>query len=455
MKIKYQKILSDKTNSMCIQNIEICPIYKSKSIHVYSNFYDDILFRIIPFYKPITKLFFILLFSLTCNAQEISKNPYQIAKESHFDYQSYVKLRDMKSEFYNTSYERDYDELMAVFYSRYGKYKAALTIFDKYWEKSNISIEKLKNIVLVPMSACIDSLIAVNKVIMINETHFNPRFRSIGTSILQSCYENGYRYLAVEALNEDDTLLNHRKYPLLNNTGFYCNEPLFGDFVRQALIMGYKLIPYDAYANSSLSRDELQADNIINRTLDVDSNAKILVYGGMGHICDNDYFYTMGKYFKAHSGINPLTIDFTYFPERYSKNMEGEAQSFFLDIADSMKIREPLFMYDTSRNKYYSIGTDITAILPRTHFSEKGIPDWKLYNDKITYQIKKKIIDKSGIHDGLISARLFSEGYNSVPVDQIEFNSTDEAPSLVLYKGKYLITITDGKLYKRYIIKVN
>jgi hypothetical protein len=368
---------------------------------------------------------------------------------------AYLKLKQMDSLYVNSPLKRNYDEIFSILESRYGKYIESVNRLTMYDTKSRWTMEHFPFIRLIPVSQCLDSLISHNSVIMINEQHFNPIYRVIAHSFLEICYKHGYRYFAVETLNETDVLLNKRKYPLLHKTGFYSDEPVYGDLLRQALKIGYTLIPYDAFPETdSISRDEQQALNIINQTLRKDTSAKILVFGGMGHIFDSKGFQTMGWYFKEHSSIDPLTINFLYFSPRYKKTDEEEAERYFLDIADSLSIQEPFFLYDTIHEKFRGIGTDFIAVIPRTVFINNTIPSWKVFNGKILYTIDKSIWEKYNMEQGLVSAFLLEEKKKGVPIDQIEFQQTDEEVTLVLYKAKYLIQFDDGKKKRTTIVNV-
>lgn len=50
---------------------------------------------------------------------------------------------------------------------------------------------------------------------MINEAHHQLMHRTFTTSLLEGLYAKGYRFLGLEALAYDDTLLNQRGYPVL------------------------------------------------------------------------------------------------------------------------------------------------------------------------------------------------------------------------------------------------
>jgi hypothetical protein len=84
------------------------------------------------------------------------------------------------------------------------------------------------------------------EMIIINEAHHNASHRAFASSLLQGLYDRGYRYLGVETLANDS--LNTTKFANLNS-GFYSKEPEFGNFLYQALKIGFKLFPYDAEGN--------------------------------------------------------------------------------------------------------------------------------------------------------------------------------------------------------------
>jgi len=125
--------------------------------------------------------------------------------------------------------------------------------------------------------------------------------------MLSSLKKNGFKYLAVEALDSrKDSILNINKYPI-KSSGYYTNEPFFGHFIREALQQGYKLVAYDDMGTEN--RDKTQADNI-KKVLDEDPTAKIFVYAGVDHILEKDTNQKrMAEYFTELTGINPLTID--------------------------------------------------------------------------------------------------------------------------------------------------
>jgi hypothetical protein len=127
---------------------------------------------------------------------------------------------------------------------------------------------------------------------------------------------------------------------------------------------------------------------------------------------------------------------------------------YFLDMADSLSIQEPFFLYDTIHERFRGIGTDFIAVIPRTEFINNTIPSWKVFNGKVLYTIDRSTLEKYGMEQGLVSAFLLKEKKKGVPIDQIEFQKTDKEITLVLYKAKYLIQFDDGKKKKTMIKQV-
>ena len=189
----------------------------------------------------------------------------------------------------------------------------------------------------------IKMLSANEKVLMLNEMHWNPKDRIFATKLLQPLKENGYHYLAVEALSLDFVAdLNKRKFPT-KNTGYYTREPFFGLFIRKAIEMGFKLVAYDEFGTEN--REKIQAENL-NKIFIEDPNAKVFVYAGIDHILENNSKNKrMAEHFKELSGINPLTIDQVelmgneksealFFPSGFvpkNKNINSDVDYFFIN----------------------------------------------------------------------------------------------------------------------------
>lgn len=384
------------------------------------------------------------------------KHPSAVAKEDGYSYRSILKLLDMDSIYIGSKFESGYHDWLGILYSRFGRYKDArheAEAVGAMFVNPMRFASNFKDAKAIPLSDVMDSIIENNRVIMMNEMHFNPISRAFVISWLKKCYQNGYRYLAAETLRASDSLLNQRCTVLLGETGWYSDEPVFGDLFRTALNMGYTLVPYEG-DGFGVDREVNQAKNLVTNILEKDPEAKFLLLGGFGHIADRNGWYSMGRYFKEQSGIDPFTINcIMTFDDPYGET--DSLQTVYYDLIDNMPVREPIFLYDTVKHIYpCTAGMDVTCCLPRTRFIEDNIPDWKVYNGKVLYTIDRRFIKKNGFPEGCVSAFLKSEGEQCVPVKQYMYGKDEKEFKLALYKGEYLLRFDDGKEYKYATITV-
>jgi hypothetical protein len=149
------------------------------------------------------------------------------------------------------------------------------------------------------------------RIVMINEAHDRVQPRAFILSLLSGLKAKGFTHLAMETLsasNFNDVTMN---------TGYYTSEPMFAEIVREALRLGFTLVPYEdskAIQHSNAEREIAQAENLTNALKAAPSNAKFLVIAGYSHIAEdipNDFYITMAMQVKKISGINPFTIDQT------------------------------------------------------------------------------------------------------------------------------------------------
>ena len=169
------------------------------------------------------------------------------------------------------------------------------------------------------------------KVIMINESHYDWRHRYFVTLLLDSLFKKGFKYLCMEALNNEDSI-NKRKFAT-SDDGFYFKEPFMANLARTALKIGYKLIEYEDTTgnleeklfNSPVDKREYyQALNLYEH-YQKDTAAKWLVYAGYSHI--NKLMFsetepsTMAKYFYQFSHVNPYSINQTTYCDIFSNKV--------------------------------------------------------------------------------------------------------------------------------------
>jgi hypothetical protein len=116
--------------------------------------------------------------------------------------------------------------------------------FDKVYPGGQVQPADLAGLGPEDAVAAITALASHRRVVMIIEAHHAPQHRLMTLLLLQSLKREGYGYFAAETLDKSDDRLQSRGYPTLA-TGFYTAEPLYGDVVRTALRLGYRVMPYE------------------------------------------------------------------------------------------------------------------------------------------------------------------------------------------------------------------
>ncbi|NEU07268.1 hypothetical protein GZH53_02985 [Flavihumibacter sp. R14] len=277
--------------------------------------------------------------------------------------------------------------------------------------------------------------------LLINEAHYSSQNRAFTSRLLKPLWDKGYRYLALEALEHADTTLLTRRYPLIK-TGYYLRDPVFGNMVREAIQLGYKLIPYETKSSgqNSTLRDRDQALNIYNNTLKADPHGKVVIHAGYSHIAEegSDSYTPMGAQLKVMAGQDILTIDQITMMERSDPL---KLHPYFKYVTDSMKPKaEVVFKYneDILVDPIKMTSIDMQVYHPLTSYI-KGRPDWLLKTGAKLYDLPDEYRQYRGY---LLQAFKYGEAESAVPVDQIII---DAEKALVLKPGNYVLKLTDRK----------
>ncbi len=222
---------------------------------------------------------------------------------------------------------------------------------------------------------------SAGQVVMVNEAHHDAASRLLTLELLPRLYAQGYRYFAAEAFAADSVLAAQPGYPT-PAMGPYVGEPVFGAIVREALRLGYTLVPYEIEDEErggddpQARRDSMQAVHLAVRTVERDPAARVLVHAGFGHIYEapDEYWRPMAAYFRERTGIDPLTVDqievsegsvpaFESAAYRGALPLLGDAPSVLLDSADAplrLGVDAPI---------------DLIVVRPRTVYAD-GRPTW-------------------------------------------------------------------------------
>lgn len=279
--------------------------------------------------------------------------------------------------------------------------------------------------------------------LLINEGHFNGQNRMLTRKMLRPLWEKGYRYLALETLSYGDESLMERGYPL-SDTGYYSKESTFGNLIREALEIGYDLIPYESQYNfngTSTERDEEQAKNLIAQTIDKDAVGKVLVHVGYSHLFEyaSDEYIPLGAFLKQMTGDDILTVDQEKMVDLLQHNHPYYSQAIenFSFSEPSIFVRDEKILIDPAN----VVGVDIQVFHPKYEKIDER-PKWMILDNTFSYKLPEEFLRYEGYQ---LQARFDHEDERAVPVDQFVIQKNRSA---ILPKGKYRIDVFNCEGYR-------
>ena len=233
-----------------------------------------------------------------------------------------------------------------------------------------------------------------NQVVMFNEAHFDPQHRLVITHLLEKLFQNGFRFLALEALWEDEKVINERGF-VIQSSGFYTKEPAMANLIRQAHNLGFYIIGYDDFSGE---REKKQAQNLFEKTIEKDKTAKVLVLAGFGHISEKKSTKKnmMASEFESLTGINPLTIDQVEYMNMTKTNwlsiVDTTVSKGFIDV--DIKIANSFYNFPQDRKEIkYTFSDSIKTELNIQRTEYKGslkvynLEEWEITKQAVPYQV--------------------------------------------------------------------
>lgn len=296
------------------------------------------------------------------------------------------------------------------------------------------------------------------RVVMVNEAHHVPQGRVLTLELLRGLYDQGFRYLAVEAVGLGaGEALAAAGHPTLA-TGTYTREPVFGDLLRQAVGMGWAVVPYDAYPvgcrptpddpnRCGTLRDSMAAEAIAAATFDRDPDARVLVHAGYSHVVKVPRpggTQWLGAWL-ARRGLDPLSVDQTEMRERGSP--EAEPAEFARADALGWLAGGPVVLRTADGGWYRSAAegfgsVDMQVFTPRAGVVA-GRADW-LFGRAGRRAVPLAGLLPAPLPDGggpfLVQAFVAGEPEDAVPHDQVVVRG-GTTPALALRPGRYRIVV--------------
>ena len=385
----------------------------------------------------------------------------------HYLFPLYHALKD-STKFKQIYSDKGYFDELSQFFAFVGDYQTALhyllrsydTVDDATRRKIYKMAEGAKDIEHVDARRYLSFAARSTRVIMINESWSKPLHRAFTISILADLYRQGYRYLAMEMLNN---FSNHDLTKVNMHTGYYCAEPVAAELARTALGLGYTLVSYEDTAadrHTPEQRDSVQAANLA-KIFEADTSAKMLVHASYAHISKKkgaDGYIPMGLRFQKITGIVPLTVDQTDMSEE-SNFAYGRAwyqaymQKYTLKTASVALINNQAV--NVTNNDLY----DLSVIHPPSMYQE-GRPTWLTLGGLRRAMYVKPPVTNAFMVQAYYQDEILGNGgkpWQLIPADQSYYQGVKKIFLLYLKKGKYQLVFRDidYKIQKTLDIEVN
>ncbi|MBL8892117.1 MAG: hypothetical protein JNL67_19230 [Planctomycetaceae bacterium] len=309
----------------------------------------------------------------------------------------------------------------------------------------------------LPALETIVQLAKDRQIVILNEAHHVPRHRAFALELAVRLKELGFDYFAAETFSPMTDVLQKQGYPDLT-TGFYSNEPVFGDLIRTTLSLGYRPIAYEMMSPPPANADQAdrvnhreaeQCNHLVARIFQGNPHAKVFIFVGYSHatedtrtLADGREVAWMAARLKKATGIDPLTIDQTLDTDFSADIIRPNPWQQRITTSG---IEGPV-VFRQSDERYlvqgpYAGKVDLQIIHPLTRL-QRGRPAWLLaLPGRRAVEIPTEILGaKKRI---LVQAFVASEPNDAIPVDQVLVVPGVEPPVLALRKGSYRIVVQD------------
>ena len=292
------------------------------------------------------------------------------------------------------------------------------------------------------------------RIVILNEEHDNSQSRAFALELLRALHEEGFTVLAAETFTDG---IGEEAY-VSCNSGWYTRDPFFADFVREAMRLGFKLVPYESRSldppgtlpSDSINRREAeQSEHLFQRTIERYPQEKVFLYVGYSHLSENPVAIRntpdgrevevrwMACRLKDLTGIDPLTIDQTTLTER---GEPGDEHPAYRELAKS--ISRPGVLLDAEETPQvvgpYRGQADIQVVHPRSMYL-RGRADWMRmggYRKEVPV-LREWVLPDS---DTVLEAYLVDEPLDdALAVDRVVVSAESRESDLLLPEGTYLI----------------
>jgi len=291
--------------------------------------------------------------------------------------------------------------------------------------------------------------------VFFNEYALNPQNRIFFISLLGDLKEQGFDYIALDALSGKDKQLQERGYPVLNS-GYLTREPVFGELIRTAIDMGFEILSFNpsktevdkaqqilgkkfGSVDKETARRWAQGMNIY-RIYKKYPDAKLLVYTSdptLNESADKPTERSVAAWYKILSNKNPFTIE--------QSSMTDKCESAKHPLFTARTVKEPT-IFLSKKLPFTTSSTDLQVFHPSSS-TVYNRPQW-MTQTRTPYLFNP---DKHGMaYPCMVLAYKSGEDPDfAVPMDVVEFKDNREKTALMLPKGDWVLVMTDYSKHKK------
>lgn len=287
--------------------------------------------------------------------------------------------------------------------------------FHPQFEFAPLDVEPLQlalNVVAWPEG--LRQIAGEHRIVMIMENHVVSKHREMIGATLPLLRKAGFTHYAAEAIGESAKSLKSRRYPNVRS-GFYTNDPRFGNVIRQAMNLGFEVLGYDFRPFTHEGREEYAASVLAELVKD-NAESRLVVHAGHAHVLKHETEFGqrwLASLLWEKTGIEPFTIwQWSDLHDAHEYHVVAEA------LAELGDFEEPvLLMPPPTKASGLSNVPRVDAIL--VHPPDQSVaPDARtvLFPDSMQRVFGKWQTRQWPV---VIAAYQHGEPINAIPLDQV------------------------------------
>jgi hypothetical protein len=282
------------------------------------------------------------------------------------------------------------------------------------------------------------------RIVLINEAHHDAHTRELTLALLPKLRAEGFTYFAAEALGNNDTELMKRGYPIATSGSEYLHEPVYGQIIREAIRLGFKVVGYESDADALADREAGQAQLLYRQVFKNDPKARLFVHAGYAHIDKavgnlGKNIKPMAMQLKQLTGFDPLSIDQT----RWRDIGPMPKKDLYNQLSAAFPVDKPSVLLSRQNGSVWASDPerhDVDVILPPSGHQRR--PHWLSLGDtRQTRVISSEMCQRQ--LPCVVEARYANESDDAIPADRYVFRADNNINTLYLWPGQYKVITRD------------